>query len=146
MINLLKKLYIFLSFSQKLKFFTLLVDLFIQLLSLLNIFMIFPLLNFIINFNNSQINVNFFSLLNYLNLFSLKKLLITIFLYLSSKKYWLLFPKIKLKFQIEIITDLTQVISKILLNLNKIKLESTLRILDGEIKFVINLLNQCFCF
>ena len=87
MINLLKKLYIFLSFSQKLKIlFTLLVDLFIQLLSLLNIFMIFPLLNFIINFNNSQINVNFFSLLNYLNLFSLKKTINYNFFYIYPQR------------------------------------------------------------
>ena len=108
--------------------------------------MIFPLLNFIINFNNSQINVNFFSLLNYLNLFSLKKLLITIFFIFILKEILVIIStKIKLKFQIEIITDLTQVISKkILLNLNKIKLESTLRILDGEIKFCYKFIESMF--
>ena len=147
MFELLKKLNFFLSISQKLKILiTLLLDLFIQFLSLANILMIFPILNFIINIENSSVNSNFSKILLKFSSFSLKEILIfMISIFIAKECLLVISKKIKLKFQAEIISDLTRDISnKILLNLNKLKIESTLRILDGEIKLCYRVIESMF--
>lgn len=147
MFELLKKLNFFLSISQKLKILiTLLLDLFIQFLSLVNILMIFPILNFIINIENSSVNSNFSKILLKFSSFSLKEILIfMISIFIAKECLLVISKKIKLKFQAEIISDLTRDISnKILLNLNKLKIESTLRILDGEIKLCYRFIESMF--
>jgi hypothetical protein len=147
MFELLKKLNLFLSISQKLKILiTLLLDLFIQFLSLVNILMIFPILNFVINIESSSVNSNFSKILLKLSSFSLKEILIfMISIFIAKECLLVISKKIKLKFQAEIISDLTCDISNIiLLNLNKIKIESTLRILDGEIKICYRFIESMF--
>ena len=147
MFELLKKLNFFLSISQKLKILiTLLLDMFIQFLSLVNILMIFPILNFIINIENSSVNSNFSKILLKFSSFSLKEILIfMISIFIAKECLLVISKKIKLKFQAEIISDLTRDISnKILLNLNKLKIESTLRILDGEIKLCYRFIESMF--
>ena len=147
MLVLLKKLNLFLNPSQKIKILiTLFLDLFIQFLSLVNILMIFPILSFVIDIENSIVNSNFSKILVKFDFFSLKEILIfMLIIYIAKECLIVISKKIKLKFQAEIIHDLTRDISnKILLNLNKVKIESTLRILDGEIKLCYRFIESMF--